>query len=48
MTAKMTIMLRAVKIRMDRGEDLGVILESYPRLTKEEKNAISREITGKM
>ena len=34
------IILRAVRIRMSEGEDLEMILESYPRLTDGEKNEI--------
>ena len=35
-----SIIIKAVKIRMDRGEDLQEILESYSRLTEEEKAEI--------
>ena len=34
------IILRAVRIRLSDGEDLEMILESYPRLTDGEKNEI--------
>lgn len=35
-----SIVIKAVKIRMDRGEDVREILESYNRLTDEEKAEI--------
>ena len=35
-----SIIIKAVKIRMDRGENLQEILESYNRLTEEEKAEI--------
>ncbi len=44
MSLKIKIMVKAVKIRMDHGENLEGILTSYPRLTAEEKATISREI----
>ncbi len=44
MSLKIRIMVKAVKIRMDRGESLEEILGSYPRLTEDEKATISREI----
>lgn len=34
------IILRAVKIRIDNGENLDDILKSYPKLTDEEKEEI--------
>lgn len=34
------IILRAVRIRMSEGEELEMILESYPRLTDGEKDEI--------
>ncbi len=46
MSLKIKIMVKAVKIRMAGGEDLGAILESYPKLTHEEKEDISREINA--
>lgn len=41
------IILRAVKIRMERGEELPVILDSYPKLTKTERTDISSEVAGR-
>lgn len=35
-----SIIIKAVKIRIDRGEDAQEILESYSRLTDEEKTEI--------
>lgn len=35
-----SIIIKAVKIRIDRGEDVQEILESYNRLTDEEKDEI--------
>lgn len=46
MTAKMTIMLRAVKIRMEHGEDMEAVLASYPKLTAEEADQIRQEVIG--
>lgn len=37
MSLKLKIMMKAVKIRMEKGEELEAILASYPRLTEEEK-----------
>lgn len=41
---QMRIMIRAVKIRLDRGENLEAILESYPKLMVTEREEISKEI----
>lgn len=38
------IIIKAVRIRMERGEEPGEILESYPRLTDAEKAEILAEI----
>ena len=38
------IMVKAVRIRMENGEELEKILESYPRITKEEREEILAEI----
>ncbi len=46
MSLKMKIMLRAVKIRMEQGEELEAILASYPKLTEAEKQQL-REAAGK-
>lgn len=37
------IMVSAIKARMRQGEDLEEILESYPKLTKDEKEEL-REV----
>lgn len=38
------IIIKAVRIRMSSGEKLEEILESYPRLTEEDKTEILAEI----
>lgn len=38
------IIIKAARIRMERGEKVEEILESYPRLTKEEREEILAEI----
>lgn len=42
-----SIILRALKIRMDQGENPKEILESYAKLTEEEKKEILKIIEGK-
>ena len=37
---KISVLISAVKIKLDRGEDLETILESYVNLTQEEKDII--------
>lgn len=44
MNLKLKIMLKAVKIRMEKGEELEAILQSYPKLTEEEKEALRKEL----
>ena len=44
MSPKMRIMVKAVKIRLGRGEELEDILSSYPKLTEEEKQTIRKEV----
>ena len=44
MSLKLKIMLKAVKIRMEKGEELEAILQSYPKLTEEEKNQLRTAI----
>lgn len=38
------IMISAIKARMRQGEDLEEILESYPKLTKDEKEELREMI----
>ena len=38
------IIIKAARIRMDRGENVEEILESYPRLTDADKAEIMEEI----
>ena len=40
---KKKIMLKAIRIRLNRGEDLETILESYPKLTDEDKESLRKE-----
>lgn len=44
MTLKLTIMLKAVKIRMEQGEALEDILASYPKLSSAEKQEIRQAV----
>lgn len=44
MSLKMKIMLRAVKIRMEQGEELEAILASYPKLTEAEKQQLREAV----
>lgn len=44
MTPKLRIIIRAVQIRLDRGEDLEDILDSYPDLTLFERSEIRKQI----
>ena len=45
-TAMLNIFIRTVKRRMENGELLDEILESAPKLTDEEKDAIRRGVEG--
>lgn len=38
------IMVRAVIIRLDRGEELDDIMESYPKLTDDDRKDIIEEV----
>lgn len=38
------IMVSAIKARMKQGENLKEILESYPKLTKEEKEELKKVV----
>ena len=38
------IMVSAIKARMKQGETLEEILESYPKLTKDEKNELREAV----
>ena len=44
MTLKLRIMTRAVLTRMAHGEILDAILDSYPRLTEEEKQQLRNAV----
>lgn len=44
MNLKLKIMLKAAKIRMEKGEELEAVLQSYPKLTEEEKEALRKEL----
>ena len=44
MPIKIKIMLRAVRIRTEAGEDLEAVLASYPRLTEPEKQQIREAV----
>ncbi len=43
---QLRILMRAIKIRMSRGEAIDDILASYPRLTDSEKSVIKQTIVG--
>ena len=42
----MNIFIRVISRRMEAGEDLEDILNSYPKLTEEEKNEIRERLTN--
>ena len=44
MSLKLKIILKAVQIRLDRGEELDEILDSYKNLTDEEKSELKNAI----
>ena len=44
MSLKIKIMLRAVKIRMEKGEELEAVLQSYPKLTDPEKEELRNAV----
>ena len=46
-TAVLNIFIRTVKRRIENGETLEEVLESYPKLTDEEKEAIRQGIENK-
>ena len=43
----LNIMVRGIKVKLDRGEDLEEILETYVNLSLEEKDQIREAINGK-
>lgn len=43
---KLKIMVKAVQIRVSNGEDIDDVLNSYPKLTDEDKTYIKAEIIG--
>lgn len=45
-TAMLNIFIRTVKRRVESGESLEEILETYTKLTAEEKDAIRRGVEG--
>lgn len=44
--AAIRIIIRAVKRRYEAGEDIDIILYSYPKLTEEERAYIKSVVTG--
>lgn len=40
------IIVRAIKIRLEKGEDLEMILDSYVKLTEEDKENLKDKITN--
>lgn len=44
---QLRIIKRAVTIRVERGEDIDIVLNSFPKLTQKEREAIKAEILGK-
>lgn len=43
----LNIMARGIKVKLNRGEDLEEILETYVNLSEEEKDQIREAINGK-
>ena len=46
LNVKLRIMLRAIRLRLERGEELDAILTSYPRLSESEKETLRRAASG--
>ena len=46
MTPRLIIMTRACRIRIQRGEALEDVLESYPALTEDDKTYIRAALAG--
>jgi len=46
MNAKLKVICLGVQVKLDRGEDLEIILASYTKLTSEEKLLIKNELNG--
>jgi len=46
MNAKLKVICLGVQVKLDRGEDLEIILTSYTKLTSEEKLLIKNELAG--
>ncbi|MDO5804245.1 MAG: hypothetical protein Q4P35_03895 [Clostridia bacterium] len=44
MTAKLKVIMYGIKVKLSRGEKLEEILESYTKLTDEEKQIIRNEL----
>ena len=44
MSAALTLLCRVVRRRVERGEDLLVVLADYPRLTEEQKTACIAQV----
>lgn len=46
MSAALTLLCRVVRRRVERGEDLLVVLADYPRLTEEQKTQIVQTVSA--
>lgn len=44
---QLRIIKRAVTIRVERGEDIDLVLDGFPKLTQKEREDIKAEILGK-
>lgn len=46
MTLALTVLLRVVRRRVNKGESLDTVLADYPRLTQEERAQIESALVG--
>lgn len=47
MSSKMTVLCKGIQVKLNRGEDLEVILASYTKLTEVEKDTIREYFADK-
>ena len=46
MTMALKLLCRVVRRRVDRGEELEVVLQDYPKLTEEERETVRESVGG--
>lgn len=47
MTLKLKLLYRVVRRRVERGEELTVVLEDYPKLTEKQRDEIIENVNGR-